>query len=138
MLDREEDISVAEKKTFDWIFEDPKADDLSWGNFRTWLREGDSLYWITGKAGSGKAGSGKSTLMNPMQETQEGLFRSLLYQVLVNHRELIPVIRSEIPFVKTDDLSGTWTKSRLERIFRRLTTQTVRQIKVFLFIDGLD
>jgi len=58
MLDREEDISIAEKKTFDWIFEDPKPEDLPWANFRAWLREDDPLYWITGKAGSGK-----STLM---------------------------------------------------------------------------
>ncbi|KXX72930.1 Vegetative incompatibility protein HET-E-1 [Madurella mycetomatis] len=167
MLDREEDISVAEKRTFGWIFEDPKPDDLPWSNFRAWLRGDDPLYWITGKAGSGK-----STLMkyifchprtrreislwatsaqpliiagfffwntgSPMQKTQQGLFRSLLYQILSNHRELIPLVRSEIGFDKSDDLSEIWTKSRLERVFRQLISQRVKAIKVFLFIDGLD
>ncbi|KAM7183377.1 vegetative incompatibility protein HET-E-1 [Naviculisporaceae sp. PSN 640] len=167
MLDREEDISTAERKTFDWIFENPKPDDLPWSNFRAWLREDDPLYWITGKAGSGK-----STLMkyifchprtrreislwatsaqplviagfffwntgSPMQKTQQGLFRSLLYQILSNHRELIPLVRSEIGFDKPDDLSNIWTNSRLERVFRKLVSQKVKAIKVFLFIDGLD
>lgn len=167
MLDREEDISVAEKRTFDWIFEDPKPDDLPWANFRAWLREDDPLYWITGKAGSGK-----STLMkyifchprtrreislwatsaqplviagfffwntgSPMQKTQQGLFRSLLYQILSSHRELIPLVRSEIGFDKPDDLSEIWTNTRLERVFRKLVSQTVKATKVFLFIDGLD
>ncbi|KAK4213989.1 vegetative incompatibility protein HET-E-1 [Rhypophila decipiens] len=167
MLDREEDISKVEKKTFDWVFEDPKPDDLLWSNFRAWLRADDPLYWITGEAGSGK-----STLMkyifchtrtrreillwatsdqpliiagfffwnagSLMQKTQQGLFRSLLYQILSNHRELIPLVRSEIGFNKPDDLGDTWTNSRLERVFRKLVSQSVKAVNVILFIDGLD
>ncbi|KAM7183070.1 hypothetical protein V8F33_013828 [Rhypophila sp. PSN 637] len=136
MLDREEDISTAEKKTFDWIFEDPKPDELPWSNFRAWLREDDPLYWITGKAGSGKSTLTKYIFCHPrttreislwatsaqpliiagfffwntgsaMQKTQQGLFR-------------------EIGFNKPDDLSDIWTNSRLERSFSQAATRTLR------------
>ncbi|KAB5579952.1 hypothetical protein GE09DRAFT_1050579 [Coniochaeta sp. 2T2.1] len=173
MLDREDDISTAQKETFSWIFQDPKPDDLPWSNFRAWLNGDDRLYWITGKAGSGK-----STLMkylfchartrreilawatpaqpfviagfffwntgSPMQKTQQGLFRSLVYQILSHHRELMPLIRHDIGYragynKRSEGLSDSvWTNSLLERVFRTLVTQIVKPIKVFLFIDGLD
>jgi hypothetical protein len=46
-------IKKAHETTFEWIF----APNTS-ANLVTWLKSGDELYWI-----SGKAGSGKSTLM---------------------------------------------------------------------------
>lgn len=75
---RQEQITEAHAKTFEWIFEDPqehtrpvresenKSEFLrkhqnvqAWSDFKDWLKDEDgSVYWI-----SGKAGSGKSTLM---------------------------------------------------------------------------
>lgn len=93
------------------------SDCLLWDNFVNWLRHGRSIYWI-----SGKAGSGKSTLMNyivqsdrakeelefwardcelctpsyffwragtALQKNQHGLLRSLLHQILEQHEDLI-------------------------------------------------
>jgi ABC-type lipoprotein export system ATPase subunit len=58
MRDRYEDIEDAHAETFKLIFQEAGYEDKPWDNFSRWLRSGDSIYWI-----SGKAGSGKSTLM---------------------------------------------------------------------------
>lgn len=88
-----------------------------WDDFSVWLKSGQGLYWI-----NGKAGSGKSTLMNYMcqdgrrleylkecspngllltpsyffqaassrqQKSIDGLLRSLIYQMLTECRELV-------------------------------------------------
>lgn len=49
---RLEHIAVAERHTFEWIFEDERL------GFTDWLRHGEGIFWI-----SGKPASGKSTLM---------------------------------------------------------------------------
>ncbi|KAE9376438.1 hypothetical protein N431DRAFT_367489 [Stipitochalara longipes BDJ] len=123
---RREEIAEAHKSTFAWIFEDPEtvrstsdiADNTRpWTNFVKWLRDGENIYWV-----NGKAGSGKSTLMKYVRESPEtlthlrkwagsaelrvagfyfwnsgsreqysqlGLFRSLLYQILCKRQDLI-------------------------------------------------
>jgi ABC-type siderophore export system fused ATPase/permease subunit len=61
MPDRIESIPEAHASTFEWIFNAPpqSADTPSWDSFPAWLTQRDSsIYWITGKPGSGK-----STLM---------------------------------------------------------------------------
>ncbi|KAJ5563935.1 hypothetical protein N7513_000177 [Penicillium frequentans] len=66
MTDREESVTVAHSKTFDWIFTSGKQNPLFQGSqsrdsLSGWLQGGENqegIYWI-----SGKAGSGKSTLM---------------------------------------------------------------------------
>jgi len=122
---REEAISDAHAATFQWLFKDQETDEngesISWPSFPLWLQETrGSLYWITGKPGSGK-----STLMkfifeneqlqsylneysrnlplllagfffwNPgtgMQKSREGLLRTLLYQCLLARRDLVPLV----------------------------------------------
>lgn len=66
MTDREESVTVAHSKTFDWIFTSDKPNPLYQGlqskdSLSGWLQnreQPEGIYWI-----SGKAGSGKSTLM---------------------------------------------------------------------------
>ncbi len=58
MVDGQEEIAEAEKAMFDWISEDPRSQDEPWSNFSECLHQGNTLYWITSKAGAGK-----STLM---------------------------------------------------------------------------
>ncbi|KAL5330231.1 hypothetical protein ACEPPN_003756 [Leptodophora sp. 'Broadleaf-Isolate-01'] len=118
---RFEALADAHKQTLGWIFESPCVDhSVQWSDFVHWLREGDGIYWIYGKAGSGK-----STLMKyiiehkrtndhlkfwanstplhqgafffwwagtRIQRSQEGLLRSLLHDVLVNVPKLIPIV----------------------------------------------
>lgn len=125
MNDRHEEIADAHKNTFKWMFEAVDAEDDSdleaqSNNFVEWLCQGDGIYWI-----NGKAGSGKSTLMRYIyhdhrtrqylqswasphvahiatfffwnsgtsdQRSQRGLLRSLLYESLLHRREMIPVL----------------------------------------------
>lgn len=50
-------VHSAHHDTFHWALQPPKEPGL-WHDLEDWLRNGNGLYWI-----SGKAGSGKSTLM---------------------------------------------------------------------------
>jgi len=92
-----------------------------WDDFTLWLKSGQGLYWI-----NGKAGSGKSTLMNYLcqhgrrreylrewcpdrllltpsyffwaagsmqQKSIDGLLRSLIYQMLTECRELVNCLK---------------------------------------------
>ncbi|KAF5540093.1 heterokaryon incompatibility protein het-E-1 [Fusarium napiforme] len=64
--ERELTIKEAHKGTFRWIFNDNKAGTSPIG-FREWLASDGSLYWITGKPGSGK-----STLMKYLLQPIDG------------------------------------------------------------------
>lgn len=107
---RPDSIDEAHRSTFQWIFEDLEDDSGPSSKFLDWLRQGDDIFWI-----NGKAGSGKSTLMryvshedrtqsalkdwawprsliicrfyfwylgSNMEKAQRGLLRALIYQVL--------------------------------------------------------
>ncbi|KAF5614688.1 heterokaryon incompatibility protein het-E-1 [Fusarium tjaetaba] len=64
--ERELTIKEAHKGTFRWIFNDNKAGTSPIG-FKEWLASDGSLYWITGKPGSGK-----STLMKYLLQPIDG------------------------------------------------------------------
>lgn len=165
MDDREEDIAIAELKTFEWILKEPQDKQRTWDSFIRWLEYGDTLYWVNGKAGSGKStlmkylkdhptfieilnrwAAGTPLIMasfffwyngNTLQKTQEGLLRSLLYQALEGHRELITIVLSG-----THDSSGyqtnDWSLPRLKQAFKNLVEQQEVPLKICLLVDGLD
>jgi hypothetical protein len=120
MNDRLDQVTEAHRETFEWIFKDQTSSTgpPPWGNFVDWLRSGDGIYWI-----HGKAGSGKSTLMSFIfshprtqrelsiwstncikagfffwnsgskdQRSHTGLLRSLIVAILDQYRSLIPLI----------------------------------------------
>ena len=119
MRARQEIITDPYSETFQWIFDESGKAVRRWGNFVEWLRHGQSIYWIQGKAGSGKstlmryiceekrteaslktwAGAHKLLIIpfffwkagndSPMQKTSAGLLRSLLYQILEKVPDLI-------------------------------------------------
>lgn len=125
MEDREDEITVAHKKTFEWVFCESKFQEKQWDNFPDWLRHGSGIYWV-----NGKAASGKSTLMRfirkdarthqalrdwaephqllissfyfwnngtSMQKSLEGLLRSILHDILQSRPDLHSII-----------VTGTW------------------------------
>ncbi|KAI0439403.1 hypothetical protein F4803DRAFT_568545 [Xylaria telfairii] len=108
---RHDSITEANAFTFKWIFE---------SRFSKWLRDGDGIFWV-----SGKAGSGKSTMMkfiadhdithkiasqwaapkpiviachyfwNPgteMQRSQQGLLQTLLFEIFRQCPTLVPLV----------------------------------------------
>ena len=65
MRARQEIITEPYSETFQWIFDESGKAVRPWGNFVEWLKNGQGIYWI-----QGKAGSGKSTLMSYICEEQ--------------------------------------------------------------------
>ena len=168
MTDRHNRIVEAHEKTFQWIFLPACARQQKWTNFSEWLVGNSTLYWVTGKAGSGK-----STLMKylyrdkrtmdhlknwaagvplvtaafffwnsgtQMQMSESGFLQSMLSQVLKKHPALIPRILPER--WETYDLFGhdesIWSEPELRRAFRLLAREEAPEAKFFFFIDGLD
>ncbi|CZR69246.1 uncharacterized protein PAC_19146 [Phialocephala subalpina] len=65
MTSRYENIVEAYPTTFEWAFHDSTDEQMPWSNLSQWLKTGDGVYWI-----NGKAGSGKSTLMKHIFEQE--------------------------------------------------------------------
>jgi hypothetical protein len=184
--DRHEDLDIAHNQTFEWVFKDASIKDRGWSNFVEWLRHDNGLYWVSGKAGSGKstlmkyiynhrqtrlelaqwAGSSPFDITgfffwnsgSEEQRSQRGLLRTLLFETLQTHRELIPKVfptawAAWSAKVKTALKFGTgsakaslmvpemkvWSLSQLKRAFRNLVDHCRQNsIKLCFIIDGLD
>jgi hypothetical protein len=166
MSDRKEEIVDAHKATFHWIY--TTTENQPWDNFTEWLQNGNGLYWITGKAGSGKSTLMKYIYQNlvtrkqlqpwagdlplitasyyfwnsgtTMQKSQMGLLQSLLYECLSQCQKLIPQI---FPYRwRYYDTFGDdlrpWTRTELMQSFNRLLQQDGISAKFCFFVDGLD
>lgn len=75
-----------------------------------------------------------------LQKKQEGLLRSLLYQILRQVPELIPSIspaRWEALCLFNDN-AREWTEQELQRTLRFAVEKLSRDSKICLFVDGLD
>ena len=173
MHDRYDQIARAHENTFAWIFRDPQAYHKPWDNFVQWLLDGSGIYWVQGKAASGKStlmryiwdhgltsqalrtwSSGSQLTVSSFffwnsgiteQRTQTGLLRSLLYEALNDHKNLVPDIFPEEWQFKSDSaardqmiIPEAWSLPRLKKAFRRLIGLSSQHIKLCFFIDGLD
>ena len=160
-------ILAAHKSTFEWVFQEESSDKPQ-PKFMSWLRDGNGIFWV-----SGKAGSGKSTLMRflydhenvhkalqtwageqklltasfffwsagtEMQKSQRGLLQSFLYQILRECPELIPsVCPSRCGLENLDDENGgAWSQRELFESFENLIKQDTLTAKFCFFVDGLD
>lgn len=143
--------------------------------FVEWLESGEPLYWISGKPGSGKSTLVKylseheivirkhlslwtseekliitsfffwNAGRNVLQKSQEGLLRSMLYQVLRRCPVLIQKAFPDhwYPYSSGGLSSGSSLDflgiSGLLAAFQRVATElTSSKIKLFFLIDGLD
>lgn len=166
--DREDSISDAHKKTFEWLFRDPATSDVPFSSLVDFLgEETGKSYWITGKPGSGKSTAMKFLLGDPrtsellghwsggkrviqasfyffyngsdMQKSELGLLSSLLHTLLKEERSLIPIgFRERFEAA----LSGQVVAQR-PSIFetRRALKEVISHspdIFFFLAVDGLD
>jgi hypothetical protein len=174
MTARVENIKKAHAQTFDWIFQECKSDQIEWDSFSKWLTDDSSIYWINGKAGSGKSTLMKHIYANPqtrrllsnwaaplppttasfffwnsgnkVQGDQVGFLRSILYDILHQHRGLIlnflPALwarsYTSINQSATQRKREIWSVAALKQLLQELVTQDKIAIKVCLFVDGLD
>lgn len=156
---RFEKIETASPGTFDWIFEDP---DL---NFVSWLRNNTGAYWIRGKPGSGKStlmkylrtDSRTSDLLNTWkpinlqidawfffddrgshkQKSLEGLLHAILHRVTSHNKRLadliLPLYRKK-PVIRRND----WSLPDLQRALLLLLNQQELLVDLHVFLDALD
>ncbi|KAL6408225.1 hypothetical protein AUP68_08077 [Ilyonectria robusta] len=143
MHDREEEVTEAHAQTLEWIFDQTVLDDTHRkdfsSQFTSWLKTPDlgSIYWITGKPGSGKSTLVRFLSQHPVamhhlrhwamgrpvctagfffwtsgsqeQRSQTGLLRYLLHQLLSANPDLMP---STFPAL-WDKLRHMTTKERI-------------------------
>ncbi|KAI1466139.1 uncharacterized protein F4812DRAFT_452049 [Daldinia caldariorum] len=162
--ERRNAIPEAHKNTYKWVFDGDVA------NLKSWLTTEDApIYWVTGNAGSGKstlmkyirehprlsarlrtwAGSRKLYVAShffwsagtPMQQSQEGLLRTLLFQILLERPDLVSRVFSKEYNTPQYHLGGSralrWTTKELLDALISLPTLMVPDC-LFIFIDGLD
>ncbi|KAF6831820.1 small s protein [Colletotrichum musicola] len=164
--DRYEDISRAHRKTFEWIFsEDVELQPDC--NFLTWAENGDGIYWM-----SGRAGTGKSTLMkfladdvrmqklfrlwagdqglvmskywfwdqskDDLQKSLDGMYRGIMYELIRKEPLFAPLLFPDQFKAGRDWITDFPTSNELKRAFRRLVSAESPPVYVALLIDGLD
>lgn len=162
MTSRKESVKDTHADTFQWILKSEDLGDSKPNpGFRTWLERGSGIYWLAGKAGSGKSTlmkliiehretqqalgvwAGDTELVCPsfyfwyggtqMQRSQLGMLRSLLHELLLTDKALVPVafpLWTEKDGVEKPDFP------EVAAAFRRTLAADKR--KICFFIDGLD
>jgi hypothetical protein len=176
MVDREGDIGEAHKNTFAWLLNSASnsPQKQKWDDFVEWLKSGRGTYWINGKAGSGKSTlmryitksaqtrtalrewSCSSSLVigsfffwnsgTVEQRSQIGLLRTLLHEILRQHRDLIPIAMPSVWARAYSHAVQPTKRSRPQQLslgvlmeaLKALIEQSVKQLRLCLFIDGLD
>ncbi|KAK8096022.1 hypothetical protein PG999_014044 [Apiospora kogelbergensis] len=159
---RHRKIEKAHAKTFQWVFEEQTRGP----RLREWLETRNDVFWVYGKPGSGKStfmkflcGSrdtssclrrwaGEKLLVvakfffwnagTTLQKSQEGLLRSLLFEILRQCPELMPAVKSAISEIP--DWTGPDAfryAPNLLLLYQTIATQDI-PIKFCFFIDGLD
>ncbi|KAL9606948.1 MAG: hypothetical protein Q9167_008086, partial [Letrouitia subvulpina] len=162
-------VKKAHTTTFEWMFEDSGHASVPPTGFKKWLQSQNGIYWICGKAGSGKSTlmkflsdhtSTESHLRDwagpdakldmipwffwsagsPVQRSQEGLFRSLLYQIMRRLPWLIPKVCSKRwdDDSNYDQQSDPWSLDELSHAIEVLAQQNIPKARFCLLIDGLD
>ncbi|KAF7526378.1 hypothetical protein G7054_g10781 [Neopestalotiopsis clavispora] len=135
----------------------------------SWLRHGNGIFWVSGKPGSGKstlmkyvADHEKTENMlqqwahpkriviashyfwsagTPMQRSELGLLRTLLFEVFRACPDLIPAVCAE-RWAATGTMSfkslTDWTSHELLGILRSIANNTNLETRHCFFIDGVD
>ncbi|KAF2869034.1 hypothetical protein BDV95DRAFT_609281 [Massariosphaeria phaeospora] len=171
--DRYERIKEAHAKTFNWLYRGQSttgttSERIYRHSFSDWLEKERSIYWVTGKPGSGKSTLMKFMDNDPrtvrhlqrwtngteliragwffwnsgtaMQMSRNGLMQALLYQCLEQHSELLPQVFPRR--WKNHELFGTdlhpLTWPELTDAFKKLIEYDNSKYRFFIIIDGLD
>ncbi|KAK5996604.1 hypothetical protein PT974_01941 [Cladobotryum mycophilum] len=167
LKERESSIMDAHEKTFNWIFRNDSNINLAdWFQRNNEVDGSSGIYWVAGKAGSGKSTLMKFLRQHPtttkylrqwastcdliiadyyfwslgttIQKSQEGLFRSLLIQILGTRPNLMPVVMANRWSAPYSESFSHWSHSELLQALLVIGTLQFPPLRVCLFIDGLD
>ena len=161
---RHSSISEAHKNTFIWALEDPSYEMQSgYLKLPAWLKQQNGgIFWISGKPGSGKSTLVKFIADNErtfqhlqnwsspyypkiishyfwspgtaMQRSQEGLLRSLLYEIFRQFPDFIETIWTGLDRQPDEP----WVLHDLRKALHRVSSSLMPHMKICIFIDGLD
>lgn len=171
MDERKANIADRHFRTLDWALDAPEG-QRKWDNLAQWLlKNGSGLYWLAGKPGSGKSTlmkylsdhpratcllkewAGQSELVISQfffyalgmleQKSQDGLLRSLLYQILDQYRDpieqILPAMWKEATFTEnTDHELAMPSLSEMQTALLQLVGKALADKKFWILIDGLD
>lgn len=160
---RHSQIREAHPKTFTDVFQKKIA---------PWLESDSALYWLSGKPGSGKSTLMKYLVEHPetrtslcksfggqepviasyyfwingteLQRSQDGLLRSLLYEICRQYPDLIELavpeaLRSiELCIRSGKPTQYSWRRNEILAAYRRLAESANVRTRLCFFIDGLD
>ncbi|KAK5722689.1 hypothetical protein LTR15_005921 [Elasticomyces elasticus] len=167
---RHHEVLSACPNTLEWIFtENPsdcgKGPRRPWASFAQWLRSKDSMYWISGKPGSGKstlmahllkdhrtvealeswAGGSELLRLNyffwrpgsALQNSVEGLLRTVAFQLCNHVPGAVAAIMREPQYAGSR--LPSWTEKTLVSAIKTAIemAESSRQY-ISIFIDGLD
>ena len=159
---REEAIKETYSDTFTWIFNDETTE------FKSWLEHDTGIFWVRGKAGSGKSTlmkflsshvqttgilqrwAGPKRIVTAsyyfwsggtrIQKSQKGLLQSLLFQLLDQCPELIPVAAPHRWNAPPDfhRLPRPWHRDELSKALSAVVSKQQLPARFCIFVDGLD
>lgn len=164
-VDTQESTEVIDTMPYmELSFEDMKSpfDTIPWDSFSDWLRSTETMYWI-----SGKPGSGKSTVMkylvtqsrtqdylnvwrpdamivshyfwrpgSVMQQSVKGLLCSLVHQLLSGDLPTVEAVLQSHKYIIQKDADTDWSEEELKKLLEDIVSGYTRPILIFL--DGLD
>ncbi|KAH8879295.1 hypothetical protein GQ53DRAFT_672379, partial [Thozetella sp. PMI_491] len=168
-MSRHASITQPRQNTFEWVYEYRRNVPMpkSRAYISNWIEKGDGMFLIDGEAGSGKSTlmkfiadsprtqqlldtSTKTAVMTAsfyfdstgtaMQNSLEGMFRTLLYEIFRQRPELVSLLSSVVS--NRDTVSNQhhcpapWTPHSLRSAL--LTVFTMSSCRFCFFIDGLD
>ncbi|KAF2968298.1 hypothetical protein GQX73_g5272 [Xylaria multiplex] len=133
-----------------------------WDSFEDWLRSGASVYWISGKPGSGKTTLVKYLLSSertrdalaiwnrdymmlshffwrpgtPIQQNIKGLLCNLLHQIIEADTTLVEYMTSHFAEIRRKSTHTDWSVPELTGIL--LTLMENFEKPACIFLDGLD
>lgn len=165
MTEREQRIQDAYGNSFHWNFDDDVTP------FKQWLATGRNVFWVHGKAGSGKSTLFKRIARHPqtkdlllqwackgrlvfavyyfwssgteMQSSQTGLLQSVMFQILHQCLELIPIASARRWAAEKDEFIeltqfNSWTREELSAAIESILAHGQLSSRFCFFVDGLD